>query len=371
MMRYACDKCNYHTHKKSSFDAHLKSKKHYKTTLKCFCCQKQYQKQGHYDKHACTQVNNSNNISDSTLNEVITNSPNSTNVIGDNAKIYHINVHNYKGDARKLIWDLTSDTVKCFDSPEILDALNKEFDNLHISFKAAFKAFKKIKQELNEQYYEKFISHVYKLKYHGYVEENPKQYINDSDSDSYDEDDSETQSYRLVNEDYDKLKEYVQVVNDLDNIVCYAYDNDNPTQVLQPSLSCCKDLKNIMIRIRPDIMHKDDLKCNDIDSNKKVASNLINNLAIRAIDRVINNNKKPSHRNMVSAEEDIYFKSKLNPRNDLQQLTYNVIAIVFINLKSLLLDANEAFPDVNFTAKNVDIDYIKNKISEIVIDITP
>lgn len=376
MVEYKCDKCSYKTNKKSTFDTHIQSKKHYKNTLKCFNCQKQYHKQGHYDKHICTRIDGDNNnaISSSNLNAVVTHSPYATNVSGN---IYHINIHNYKGDARKFIWDLTSDSVKCFDSPEILETLNKEFDNLHSTFKAASKAFKKIKLEINEQYYEKFMSHVYKLEYHGYAGKLPKEYLCESDSDSYDEDDEDL-FYRLTDEDYAKLREYVQVVNDFDNIVCYAYDNDNPSHVLQPRLNSHRNLKDIMIRICPEIMHEDDIKSslignmnNDVDYNKKVASNLINNLAIRAIDRVINNNKKPSQRNVVSAEEDIYFKSKFNPKNDLQQLTYNVIGIVFINLESLLLDANEAFPDVEFTDKHVDIDYIKNKISEIVIDITP
>ena len=56
--------------------------------------------------------------------------------------------------------------------------------------------------------------------------------------------------------------------------------------------------------------------------------------------------------NMVNVSKNIYFKSDFNAKNDLQQLTYNVISIVFKNLKSLLEIANDAFPDIEFTDKN-------------------
>lgn len=42
MPDYKCEKCNYKTNHKSTFNNHLKSKKHYKATLKCFNCHKQY-----------------------------------------------------------------------------------------------------------------------------------------------------------------------------------------------------------------------------------------------------------------------------------------------------------------------------------------
>lgn len=381
MSKFSCTKCAYKTDHKSSFDKHLKSKKHYKSTLKCFDCQKQYQKPAMYNKHNCTKINGNENIAgNENMNN--TNSPNAMNILGDynSGKIYHINVHNYKGDLRKIIWQLTSDNTQCFDSPEFIELVNEEFDKLHATFIEALECMKQINKEMNNDYYRKFMSHVYKLPYEGYTKkEIIEETINDGyESEPYEDDICEEEYYKLTDDDYEKMRDYTRIINDFDNIVCYAYDEHVPKSVLQPRLYSYRNLKLIMIRSAPELVSPEDMNNITLDTmngdknhNINVASNLINNLAVRAIYRVICNKKKPSQRNMVSAEENIFFKSKFNSDKDLQQLTFKVISVVFNNLQSILDDANNAFPDVHFSEKHVNIDYIKEKIAEFVYDITP
>lgn len=56
MPEYNCVKCGYKTSHKSSYDNHLKSRKHYQAILKCFLCDKQYQRIAAYKKHICDNI---------------------------------------------------------------------------------------------------------------------------------------------------------------------------------------------------------------------------------------------------------------------------------------------------------------------------
>lgn len=383
MPEYNCDKCKYKTNKKSNFDTHMKSKKHYKSIFRCFDCEKQYKGEKTYSKHICNKIINNDisgianigNADSPTFN----NSPNAMNIVGDytNSKVYHINLFNYTGDKFKFLKDLTGISVPCFDSEDGINELNKEFDILLDEFKKAYASFDNMRSEIYGEYYDKFVSALYKRKYHDDNEEQKEEY-NDEDEPYEDESIEEASVYKLTDHDYEKLKSYVDIINNFDKLICYIHDDDKPKYVFEPKLNSHKNLKYILFRVAPNFLNPIDIENitidvlnNDPEYNKSVASNLINNLAIKSIYRVLNNKERMIQSNMVNVSKNIYFKSEFNTKNDLQQLTYNVISIVFKNLKSLLEIANDAFPDIEFTDKNVNIDYIRSKISEFVPDITP
>lgn len=388
MPEYKCIKCSYETDRRLNYETHMKSKKHFKLSNKCFCCHKQFKYPSELKRHGhCTKIINANTtngtINDSVKSVLLQESDNANVLVGDHSKIIHINVHNYSGDKRKFIWQLTSDATICFDSPEMQALLNLEFQDLYEKLQLCQSDLQRIKQEIIDNHSDRFLSYVNNTPYSGYTKIEKKKVDYNSDSDSYDEDsDNEYEkpvaSYKLNSSDNEILFYYKKIINDFDDLISKAYDSEDPKNIIQPKIYSHKDVENILFRLCPELLTEKsknyilgEYMNNDKDHNSKVASNLLNNLLIRSIDRIINDIRKKSQKNVVSSEDDVYYKSKNLKSNKLAQLTNNILSITFGNIKNVVDIGNEMFPEVNFGFNSIDMEYIKSKLSLIIPDISP
>lgn len=356
MPEYQCDKCEYKTQRKSSYDKHCKSKKHYNSILKCFDCQKQYSRECAFNKHKCNTISD---VKQTGKVNAVANDCTNVNVaetINNNNNTYNLHVASYgKGEKRNLVSRLLNGNVKCLDSPEMIEILNKEFDSYHKKFNKLFAAFMSVKSIIRTKYLDKFLSNFYKTPY--------------GDSKKY---------YQLTEEDKESMREFKRIINMFDKLVCCAYQGDNPEKVFEPKISSETNVKEFLLRCAPEHLNSIDIHNHyldymggDLKHNEKIASNGINNLIIRTIYNVVSNEKIPSQKGIISAEESLYYKSIVNKPKTLSELTMYVLFSLMIHLPNLIEDFTNAFPEVEFNEDSVDMEYIKSKIIKFVPDITP
>jgi hypothetical protein len=322
--------------------------------LKCFDCQKQYLKESAFSKHKCNTI--SDNKQSGKINAIINDSTNVNVAETIYNNTYNLHVSSYeKGEKRTLVSKLLNGNVNCFDSPKMIEILNKEFDSYHKKFNKLFIAFISVKSIIRTKYLDKFLSNFYKTPYGG-----SKRY------------------YQLTEDDKQSLREFKRIINMFDKLVCYVYQSDCPDKVFEPNIKSETNVKEFLLRCAPESLkpidihnHYLDYMGGDIKHNEKIAANGINNLIIRTIYNVISNEKIPCQKGIISAEESLYYKSIVNKPKTLSELTVYVLFSLMIHLPNLIEDMTNAFPEVEFNENSVDMDYIKSKIIKFVPDITP
>jgi hypothetical protein len=100
-------------------------------------------------------------------------------------------------------------------------------------------------------------------------------------------------------------------------------------------------------------------------------ANIVSNLLICAIYNIIYDPENPFRRSLVSIEDDIYYKSHLNKKTELKRLTTEFLYLLFPNLKKIIKNMKRSFSELESIESTINVDYIKNKLSEFVPDITP